>query len=324
MSQPVPTPPRLSVIIPSRDGLETLPRAVASVLAMNVAAMEVIVVDDGSTDGTAAWLAELSARDPRVTSLRRDANHGVAAARNAGIAAARAPLLGFLDADDVWFPEAIERRLAWHETHPQTILSFAEHRTLLPDGTQQEKWSGYCPRYRRFRAARPGILPLGTQAFGLLAGENPVCTSSVMASRAAVLFAGGFDASLRQAEDWDLWIRLARQGDVAASGDVELLHADRPGSLSHKVAERVACMRQVVRRHRPAVLRRAPGAALAATSLLAQAEVELAARQGRNGRAFRQSLLAAACQPSTRAMRDAMRAGLVIAGLKPPMKLSHA
>lgn len=315
--------PRLSVVIPSRNGLDTLPRALASVLAVPVAELEVIVVDDGSTDGTGAWLAEQSARDPRVIGLRRDSGHGVSAARNAGIAAARAPVLGFLDADDVWYSEAIARRLAWHEAHPETVLSFSEHQTLLPDGSVRETWAGYSPRYRRFLGQRTGIVPLGAQGFALLAGENPVCTSSVLASRAAVQAAGGFDASLRQAEDWDLWIRLAQQGPVVASADAELLHADRPGSLSHKVAERVACMREVVRRHRAETWRQSPAAARAAASLLAQAEVELAVRQGRNGAAFAHSVAAAFWQPSRQTVRDALRAGLVVIGLKPPMPLSH-
>ena len=207
--------PRLSVIIPSRNGLDTLPRALDSVLALPIDRFEVIVIDDGSTDGTGEWLAALAARDPRVIPLRRDSNHGVSAARNAGIAAARAPVIGFLDADDIWTPERIAARLEWHEAHPATVLSFSDYQTLLPDGTLQARYLAYWPRYQRFLAGRPGMVPLGPAAFGLLAGENPVCTSSVLASRAAIQAAGGFDAGLRQAEDWDLWIRLALAAPAA-------------------------------------------------------------------------------------------------------------
>ncbi len=316
-------PPRLSVIIPSRNGLDTLPRAVGSALAVPVADLEVIVVDDGSTDGTGAWLAEQHARDNRVIGLRRDSDHGVSAARNAGISAARAPVLAFLDADDMWHPEPYARRLAWHEANPATALSFANYQTLLPDGTLQDRYMAYCPRFQRFVGTRTGILPLGAESFSLLVGENPVCTSSVMASRDAVRAAGSFDVTLRQAEDWDLWIRLAKTGGAAASTEIELLHADRPGSLSHKVAERVAFMRQVVLRHRPDAWRRAPGAAMAAGCLLAQAEAELAMRQGRNATAFMRLAAAMAWQPSVQHLRDALRAGLVVAGLKAPLPLSH-
>ena len=300
----------------SRNAFDTLPRAVASALALPVDRFEVIVVDDGSTDGTDAWLAALAARDPRVVRLRRSADHGVAAARNAGIAAARAPVLGFLDADDVWHAEPIARRLAWHEAHPDTVLSFSDYRTLLPDGTLQARYLASWPRFERFVSGRTGMLPLGTAAFSLLLGENPVCTSSVLASRAAVLAAGGFDTGLRQAEDWDLWIRLSRQGAVTASSMVEVLHADRPGSLSHDVAGRVKGIRAVVRRHRAKAWRRAPEAARAASCLLAQAEAEHAERAGRLGRALLHSIAAAAWYPSVQTARDAARAALVAGGLK--------
>jgi glycosyltransferase involved in cell wall biosynthesis len=306
--------PRLSVIIPARNALDTLPRALASALSLPVDRFEVIVADDGSSDGTGAWLADLAARDPRVVWLRRDADHGVSAARNAGIALARAPVLGFLDADDVWRPALIARRLEWHEAHPDTVLSFSDYETLLPDDSLQKRHSASWPRFSRFVGARSGMLPLGAAAFSLLVGENPVCTSSVLASRAAVLAAGGFDPGLRQAEDWDLWIRLSRQGAVATSTQVELLHAARPGSLSHDVAGRVAGIRQVVRRYRAEAWRHAPRGALAASCLLEQAEAELARYSGHPGRAFLHSVAAAGWHPSVLTARGTVRAALVAAG----------
>nr|WP_294519354.1 glycosyltransferase family 2 protein [uncultured Rhodopila sp.] len=309
--------PRLSVIIPCRNALDTLPRAVASVLALPTDRFEVIIVDDGSSDGTGAWLAELASGDPRVVALRRDADHGVSAARNAGIAAARAPVLGFLDADDVWYPAAIGARLEWHEANPDTVLSFSSYMTLLPDGALQPRHDASWPRFSRFVDGRSGMLPLGRSAFSLLAGENPVCTSSVLASRAAVLAAGGFDPGLRQAEDWDLWIRLSRHGAVAASTAVELLHADHPGSLSHDVAGRIGGIREVVRRHQAEAWRRSPRAALAALCLLEQAEAELAWHTGHRGHALLHSVGAAVCHPSVQMARTMARAALTAAGLMP-------
>lgn len=311
--------PRLSVIIPCRNGLETLPRAVASALALPIAELEVIVVDDGSTDGTTDWLEAESARDPRVVMLRRTQDHGASQARNAGIAIARAPLLGFLDADDVWHAAGIARRLAWHEAHPGIVMSFANYATLLPDGTVQPRYLGQCPRFRRFLGAQEGMVELGKAGFALIAAENPVCTSSVIVRCDAVQAAGGFDTSLRQVEDWDLWIRLARTGEMAASTGIELYHADRPGSLSHHVAERVSCLRRVVLRHRIDVMRRAPGAAMAGMCLLQQAEAELAMREGRDRAAFRHLAAALAWQPTLPHARDAARALLVLAGLKPSL-----
>lgn len=99
--------PRLSVIIPTRNCLEWLPRAMASALAVPVSGLEVIIVDDGSTDGTAAFLTHAEASGLPIRVLRRAGGEGAAAARNAGLALAQAPVVGFLDADDIWQPDRI-------------------------------------------------------------------------------------------------------------------------------------------------------------------------------------------------------------------------
>ena len=314
--------PRLSVIIPSRNDLASLPRAVSSALALPLDRFEVIVIDDGSTDGTWEWLAAEAARDPRIVPVRRRADHGVSAARNAGIALARAPLVGFLDADDVWLAGRIAERVRWHESQPDATMSFSDFATLLTDGRLQDRYQAYWPRFRRFVQARSGMIPLGNAGFGLLVGENPVCTSSVIARSLAVRQAGGFDARLRQAEDWDLWIRLTAAGPVATSTVIEVYHAARPDSLSQNVAERVASLREVVRRHSHQAWRRAPTAALSAQCMLAQAEAELAQREGHATTALLHSFAAALLRPSVKLLRDAARAALVAVGLKPPMPVN--
>ena len=91
-------PLRCSVVIPSYNRLNVLPRAVESVLAQDEPDFELIVVDDGSTDGTKAWLAAQT--DPRIQVIASERNRGVSAARNLGLAAARAPVVAFLDSDD--------------------------------------------------------------------------------------------------------------------------------------------------------------------------------------------------------------------------------
>lgn len=313
--------PRLSVIIPARNAMSTLPQAIASAQAMPLDPFEIIVIDDGSTDETWAWLQAESARDPRIVPVRRTTNHGVSAARNAGIALARAPLIGFLDADDIWHAEPMAARVRWHEAHPDTVLSFADYKTLLPGGVLRDRTLAYWPRFHRFVAGRSGMLDLGAEAFGLLVGENPVCTSSVIARGGAVLAAGGFDTKLRQAEDWDLWIRLAQHGQVATSTASEIYHRDHPGSITRKVGERVASLREVVRRHSAQAWRRAPGAALAARCMLAQAENELAQHEHRPIAALWHSIVATIYGPSVKLARDAARAALVVARIKPPVAL---
>ncbi len=197
------------------------------------------------------------------------------------------------------------------------MLSFADYQTGKPDGSLHDRYAAYWPLLQRFVSGRQGMLPLGAAGFSLLYGENPVCTSTVLARRDAVLAVGGFDAGLRQAEDWDLWIRLALHGPVAASTRHEAVHADREDSLSRRVAERVASVRTVVRRYRPVALRRAPGAALSACVCLAQAMAEGAQHEGRLARAALHSLAAAICRPfSLPLARQAAGAALLAAGYR--------
>src|SRR5947209_3123095 len=97
--------PQCSVVLPTYNRIHSLPRAVASVLAQDREDFELIIVDDGSTDDTPAWLARLEHR--RIRSLRLDRNAGPSAARNRGLETARAPIVAFLDSDDVYRPNRL-------------------------------------------------------------------------------------------------------------------------------------------------------------------------------------------------------------------------
>ena len=107
--------PRLSIVIPVRNGAAFVAFAIASAQAVPADDLEILVVDDGSTDETPAILQAHADRDRRLVILRRDADHGAAAARNEAIRRAGAPLVCFLDADDALRGRAIADRLAWHE-----------------------------------------------------------------------------------------------------------------------------------------------------------------------------------------------------------------
>jgi GT2 family glycosyltransferase len=308
--------PRLSIVIPVRDGIDFIERAIDSALAVPVDRLEIVVVDDGSTDGTSALLAELAASDPRIVVVTRTSDHGVSGARNVGIARARAAVVCFLDADDILKPPAIARRLRFHTVHPDIVFSFSDHQTLLPDGTIEARSGEYYPRFEKFLAGRDGILPLGDAAFALLYGENPVCTSGTMVRRETLIALGGFSRELRQAEDWDMWIRLSLVGSVAYSTEAELLHTARAGSLSTDVDDRTWHISEVARRHRPTALRRHPIAAMAAASRIAVARAERACGLDRSAAALGHYLAGFTLQPSTNLLRETFRALAVVVGLK--------
>jgi glycosyltransferase involved in cell wall biosynthesis len=309
------TTPFLSVVTPTHDCLPWLPRALEGALGV-AAPIEVVVVDDGSSDGTPAYLAAAALRDPRIRVVRQAAAQGVSAARNAGIAAARGQFIGFLDADDVWLPQKLVARLAWHAAHPEATMSFSEYETLRPDGTRKPRLLGYMPRFKAAVAGLGGVAELPGAA-GLIYGENPVCTSSVIAARAALLAVGGFDAALRQAEDWDLWVRLALYGPVGYSTAVEVLHMDRPGSLSRQARARCAAVVQVARRHRMAVLARHPVAVACGAARVAEARAECAEAEGDSLGQVIGQMGALLLWPSRRRLREAARAVARAAHLMP-------
>jgi glycosyltransferase involved in cell wall biosynthesis len=192
----------ISVVIPTYNHAAFLPQAVESVLAQTRRADEVIVVDDGSTDGTGALVAQ---RYPAVRLLSQP-NRGLAAARNRGLQAARGDLVVFLDADDWLTPDAVAEKAAVLER--DDALGWVYSDLFLTDeaGTvtrrASEAW-----RY-------PGRRLEGWIFEELLLG-NFIPVHAVMARRRAVVDAGSFDETLPNQEDYDLWLRLARRARVA-------------------------------------------------------------------------------------------------------------
>ena len=137
--------PAISVVLPTHNRAGLLPRALASVLGQRCdEAFEVIVVDDGSDDGTAAYLAAIA--DPRLTLLRNETAQGAAAARNRGLAAAGAPVTAFLDDDDELLPGFLAASLAAHRQAPVPDLCWTGVLYALPDGREEverwERWAG--------------------------------------------------------------------------------------------------------------------------------------------------------------------------------------
>lgn len=308
--------PHLSIVIPVRNGRAFVADAIASASAVPIEPTEVVVVDDGSTDGTLELVENLARHDPRIVVLKRTRDHGVAAARNAGIAAARSDLVCFLDADDTLQPSAVAARVAYHEQHPHIVFSFCNYQSVLPGGVLENRYDDHCPNFQKAVGIRTDFVDLGRDGFRLLYAENPVCTTGTMARRQTLMALGGFDRALRQAEDWDMWVRLSRAGGVAYSPIVEAFHTARPGSLSTDVADRTHHIALVVRRHRPAALRDCPRAALAATSYLQTARAELARATGRHYAALFYYAAAVVLSPDLPLVRELARSAAVLVGLR--------
>jgi glycosyltransferase involved in cell wall biosynthesis len=213
----------ISVIVPAFNAEATLGDALASVLRQTLAAKEIVVVDDGSIDGTAA----IAASFPQVEVVRQQ-NRGAAAALNAGIAASTADLLAFLDADDLWEADKLEKQSALLRARPDLDAVGGYIRTFLcasvpPDQAQ---------RYRLPPAPEPCWL-----------------TGALMVRRTCLERCGDFAEDLAVAYNIDWFDRLRRSGaSLAMLEAVVLRRRIRPGSLSHRSAKRDTSMVEMARR----------------------------------------------------------------------------
>lgn len=236
-------PPDLSVVIPAHNAARTLDRALASVFRQDIPVAEIIVVDDGSSDGTAALAAAFAGGPVRVIRLERCG--GAANARNHGVNAAQGELVAFLDADDEWLPDKLGRQLALLGAHPAMAFVSCGARLIAPDG------SDCGPLY-------PGRPPAqGDEAWRVLLAYNFIATPSVVVRRTALAAAGGFDTALKVGEDQDMWIRLALAGELGYVDAMLVRVHETPNSLSSGAFhDQLVYTMPMIRRHVEAQRRR--------------------------------------------------------------------
>jgi glycosyltransferase involved in cell wall biosynthesis len=235
--------PQISVIMPVYNGAAVIARALTTAFAQTLADYEVIVVDDGSTDGLEAALRPFGA--PSLRLLRQARNRGAAAARNAGIRAARADYIAFLDCDDEWLPEKLARQYAaLHACPPEIMVSITGYYLV------------------RDRFARREIRPLPPERdwyWRLLGGCNLNVGSGLMVRKRAFEDVGYYAEDMRRLEDWDWLLRYAAKYTIATVEDpLAVYHS----GLTWPSAETVAgACQQIWDRHGAVAAARSPAAA---------------------------------------------------------------
>lgn len=194
------SPPHVSVVIPMFNRAATIRRAVDSALGQSFASLEVVVVDDASSDDCAAMVEGID--DPRVRLLRRPRNGGAAAARNAGIAAARGALIAFLDSDDEWFPRKLEIQAAALDAAPidAGVSCTGVEMHLLDHALTRLQPLEDTPDWARRLAMDCDLSPGTTQ----------------LTRRSVFETIGPLDETLPRFEDWDWLIRYTRAGRIVA------------------------------------------------------------------------------------------------------------
>lgn len=222
--------PLVSVVIPTYNRGHCIAACLDSVLAQTVGDFEIIVVDDFSSDDTAARVAAFT--DPRVTYVAQPSNQGGAAARNVGIRRARGEYVAFLDSDDLWLPAKLEKQIAgMRRAGPKCGLSYTWLQCVDDDGNETMR-------------INPDV---DGDCFERILVSNFIGSfSNLMVRRDLLLEEGGLDENFRSCQDWDLLIRLCRRASVHCERDYLVLYLQ---SVTDKV--RISTNpRSVVQGHR--------------------------------------------------------------------------
>lgn len=224
--------PLVSIIIPTYDSRQWLGEAVDSALGQTYPNCEVIVVDDGSSDGTKKWLTETYGNTIRYFF---QTNQGLAVARNKGLAEARGEYVQFLDSDDYISSLKIETLVTYLETHPQVDVAFS-HCMLFHDGAPQSLYDWYRANHYQDEDIFVSML---NEGFILI--HMPVVRTN------SLIRVGGFDESLGAGSDWEMWLRLAWHGGnfTYVSGSGLCYYRVRSTSMSHSLAHSLDNLRVI-------------------------------------------------------------------------------
>ena len=217
MIEPSGASPLVSVIIPVFNAEATILLALASAQGQTYRALEILVVDDCSADATVERVDQLAADDPRLRLIRHERNQGPAAARNSGLAAASGRYSAFLDADDEWLPDKLERQVAALLATPRAVLCCCNAvwvRGGIAEGTVYDG----C------------VVSNGAEAWKGMLEDVFVGTPCAVVDTAVARRLGGFDARLRVGEDQDLWLKLAFAGEVVALPEILVRYRLSAGS----------------------------------------------------------------------------------------------
>lgn len=237
----VTTDPLVSIIMPAYNAEKYIAESIQSALAQTYKRWELLIVDDGSEDGTATIGRKFASADARIKYLRRP-NGGQGKARNTGLEKATGELVAFLDADDLWVPEKLALQV--------TAIRETESDLVFSDGVVFDEHSEP-PTTIPFRTIRGRFA--GSEMFKLLLIENRLPILSVLVRRAALNAVNFFDEDRRyqNCEDYELWLKLAQYGAVFYGMDANLVRYRRhPNSMTASQINATAPMIAVLEKYR--------------------------------------------------------------------------
>jgi glycosyltransferase involved in cell wall biosynthesis len=231
------TTPLVSVVLPTRNRAHVLGLAIRSVLDQTERNIELIVVDDASTDGTLAILNQFAKIDSRIKILQNREACGGGGARNVGIAASSGEWVAFLDDDDAWMGNKLRTQLEELAVHSSPVACSCSYERYTATGRKSVV------------RIRDDITLQQLFRLNYLGGA-----SMCLASRSVLLSIGGFDTKLRSGQDWDLWVRLRYKGYIAVCAEPLIKYQDHNGArISNNMDAQYLGARRFYFKHRQAM-----------------------------------------------------------------------
>lgn len=223
--------PLISVVIPVYNGEKTLKETISSVLNQSCPDFELLVINDGSQDATLEIISQI--QDPRIKVFSYQ-NAGLSASRNRGISLARSEYISFIDADDLWTPDKLEKQLKALQENPQAAVAYS--------------WTDYIDESGNFFRQGPHFNFSGKVYQRLLLSDFVGNGSNPLIRKQAFSKVGNFDESLKAVEDWDMWLRLAACYEFVAVPITQILYRQSPTSMSANAWKMETASLQVIER----------------------------------------------------------------------------
>ncbi|CAH9061862.1 hypothetical protein PSECIP111951_02576 [Pseudoalteromonas holothuriae] len=237
----------VSVIIPNYNCKQYLPIAFSSILKQTGLRIEIIVVDDGSTDGSVEWLTLAQKNLPNLVIIKQHRS-GVVAARNYAIEVASAHYIAFLDADDYWSEDKLNMQLQYMKSNTACVLTFTNYIHVNEQYQPIIDCFSYWPEFYQPKLNSTNEYIALSEPLDLLLYANVIGTSSVMVKRSAIISVNKFNPMLKSASDWDCWLNLASIGDIAYTYQNAMGYLMRANSITANRLSRLEAIENIVSR----------------------------------------------------------------------------
>jgi len=262
--------PIISIVIPTKNCLHYLPKAIKSIQIQNISDIEILILDDNSTDETWHYLTQAAKCDQRIKPIKIIGEGGVSKVRNRGLSKARSQYIAFLDADDQWLPRKLSSQLAFHQSNLQVSLSFCNYIHVNEQNQDLGTCFDYWPTFKKYTKKNSTIdyQIITQQGAAIIYAENVIGTSGVMINTHTIKTKVNFDEKLKNAEDWDCWLKIALNDPIGFTNSADFVYLMRSNSESSNMKLRLMQMQKIMRRHAMGVFKINPVALIRCSSRL--------------------------------------------------------